>query len=358
MSVKLRTKILKDGGKSYYLDIYHNGKRAYEFLGIKTINKGDNKDTASQKNEKKRIAESLAAQKEIELISKGTQYTPIHIKNMNFFDFAENFIDRYTKKDGRMIQSALKKFKSYIDNDNLNVVDISPDIMEGFKESLLQDPLLSGETPHNYFTRFKKILRSAKIKGLIPEMPTNEIRFSNPNKGDTLHKQILEMDELRILSKTHCGNDEVKKAFLFCCYTGLGLAEIRVLKWSNIKNGRLIIAREKTKAKTDNPLNTAASRLMGEPGEPAERIFKINNISHVAVNKNLKHWLKRAEIDKKITFYCARHSFACLLLMNGANLKSVADAMGHKSTKTTLKYLNHVERLKDEAINNIPDIEL
>src|SRR5690606_22065496 len=131
---------------SYYLDIYHNGKRSYEFLGIKTINKGTSKDTASQKNEKKRIAESLAAQKEIELISKGTQYTPIHIKNMNFFDFAENFIERYTKKDGRMIQSALKKFKSYVNYDALNVVDISPDMMEGFKESLLKDPLLSGET--------------------------------------------------------------------------------------------------------------------------------------------------------------------------------------------------------------------
>ena len=44
--------------------------------------------------------------------------------------------------------------------------------------------------------------------------------------------------------------------------------------------------------------------------------------------------------------------------MNGANLKSVADAMGHSTTKNTLKYLNHVERLKDEATSNLPDIEI
>lgn len=99
-------------------------------------------------------------------------------------------------------------------------------------------------------------------------------------------------------------------------------------------------------------------KLLGEEGRKDEYVFNIGKISHTAVNKNLKNWLKRAEIDKKITFYCARHSFACLLLMNGANLKSVADAMGHSSTKTTLKYLNHVERLKDEAINNLPDIEI
>lgn len=358
MSVKLRMKSLKDGGKSYYLDIYHNGERSYDFLGIKTINKGPNKDTPTQKNEKKRIAESLAAQRELELISKGTQYVPVHVKNMNFLDFAQNFLDNYTRRDNRIVTAALTKFKEFIGNERLKVVDVTPDLMERFKEHLLKDPALSGETPHNYFTRFKKILRNAKIKGLISEMPTDEIRFSNPNKGDTLHKQILEIDELRILSKTYCGNEEVKKAFLFCCYTGLGLAEIRILKWSNIRNGRLVMLRQKTKTKIDNNLNTAALRLIGEAGEPSEEVFGINGISDNAVNKNLKNWLKRSEIDKKITFYCARHSFACLLLMNGANLKSVADAMGHKNTKTTLKYLNHVERLKDEAINNIPDIEI
>jgi integrase len=230
--------------------------------------------------------------------------------------------------------------------------------MEQYKEYLIKDPGLSGATPHNYYTRFKKILRSAKRKGLIKEMPTSDIIFSNPSKENSLSKEVLEMEELRILSKTKCGNDEVKKAFLFCCYTGLGLAEIRKLTWSHIKSNRLNISRNKTNVKINNGLNPAALRLIGEPGEGSEHVFGINGISDNKVNKNLENWLKRTEIDKKITFYCARHSFACLLLMNGANLKSVADAMGHTSTKTTLKYLNHVERLKDDAINNIPDIDL
>ena len=357
MSVKLRNKKLKDGGKSYYLDIYLNGKRSYEFLGIKTILKGPDKDTPAQKKEKKRIAEARAAQKEIEILSKGSQYVPGHLKDLNFFDFADNFIDNYPKKDVRIVASSLAKFKEYIKNNNLKLSDITPDIMERYKEALLRDEDLSGETPHNYFTRFKKILRSAKRKGLINKMPTDDIIFSNPNKGDTLSKEILEIDELKTLAQTRCGNEVVKKSFLFCCYTGLGLSEIRRLKWKHVSNGRLIINRSKTNVKIDNYLNTAAIRLMGDPEKASDLVFKLNDISDTAVNKNLKNWLKRAEIDKKITFYCARHSFACLLLMNGANLKSVADAMGHKSTKTTLKYLNHVEKLKDNAINNIPDIE-
>ena len=80
-------------------------------------------------------------------------------------------------------------------------------------------------------------------------------------------------------------------------------------------------------------------------------------MGHRQTEQNLRNWAKKAGIKKKVTGYVGRHSFACLLLTNGANLKSVADALGHTNIKTTLKYLNHVEKLKDNAINNIPDIE-
>ena len=357
MSVQLRQKKIKNG-KSFYLDIYHNGKRSYKFLGIKVITKGPKKDSPSQRKEKIRIAEEREAQEQINLISNGTSYIPVHLKQISFTDFAQDFLNNYTKRDKRIVQAAYNKFAEFEPNENLKVSEVTPDLMENFKEYLLADNVLSGETPHNYFTRFKKILKSAKIKRIIPEMPTDDITFKSPNKDENLRKEILDIDELRILSRTKCGNEEVKRSFLFCCYTGLGLAEITDLKWKNIRSGRLVTQRKKTGSPLNNHLSAAAVRLLGEPGTKEELVFNIGTISHTAVNKNLHHWLKRAEIDKKITFYCARHSFACLLLMNGANLKSVADAMGHASTKTTLKYLNHVERLKDDAINNIPDLEL
>ncbi|MEY3398294.1 MAG: hypothetical protein RL220_888 [Bacteroidota bacterium] len=38
------------------------------------------------------------------------------------------------------------------------------------------------------------------------------------------------------------------------------------------------------------------------------------------------------------------------LFMNGVNLKTVTDCMGHTTIQHTLKYLNHVDELKDEAV--------
>jgi integrase len=105
-------------------------------------------------------------------------------------------------------------------------------------------------------------------------------------------------------------------------------------------------------------LNQTALAIIGMPGRKNDFIFNVQNISINGLNKTIGYWVQRAEINKHITFYCARHTFACLLLMNGANLKTVADAMGHSSTKSTLKYLNFINKLQDEAIDNLPALEI
>jgi integrase len=352
MSVNLRFRKLKSGKKSYYLDIHHNGRRWREFLKV-TISPYD-----QTRNEKKKIIEKIRIIRELELLSEDTGHIPIHFRKLDFFVFAEDFLSCYRKRDGRMIEGSIKKFKKFLQSPTLPISKITPGIMENFKDYLIYDAGLTGETPHNYFTRFKKLLKAAKIKGYLKDMPTEHIRFTNPNKNDTIKKQVVNAEELQQLADTMCGNNEVKKAFLFACYTSLGLAEIRDLKWVNIKNGRLITKRKKTGEIINNRLNLTALKIIGRRKEDIKYIFDLQSLSVSSVNKDIKYWSKRANIDKHLTFYCARHTFACLLLLNGANLKTVADALGHRSTRSTLKYLNYVQKLQDEAIDNLPSINL
>ncbi|WP_372745219.1 tyrosine-type recombinase/integrase [Lutibacter sp.] len=358
MTIKLRQKKLAKGAISFYLDIYNNGKRTYEFLEVKIFAT----DEPNIKKQKKQIAELLRANKEVELLSNRTDYVPEHKINTNFFDFANTFISNYQKKDVRMINAALEKFKEFHKSKNLYVSEITPVLMYGFKDYLNYKSGLTGETPHNYFTRFKKILRDAELKGLLKKNPTSEILFKKNSSDSSLKKQVLTTEELQILAKVKCGNENVKKAFLFACFTGLGEAELKVLKWSNISNNQLTTIREKTNQKVQLKLKETTQKLLGERKEKKETIFNLKNennnfLSTNAINKCIKNWVERAGIDKHITFYCARHTFATQLLQYGANLKTVADAMGHTSTKSTIKYLNYIENLKDEAIDNLPDIK-
>tara|TARA_R110000765_G_scaffold66328_1_gene128354 strand:- start:3749 stop:4822 length:1074 start_codon:yes stop_codon:yes gene_type:complete len=356
MSVKLRERSLAKGRKRYYLDIYHNGIRSYEWLH--TVEKGDDK------RQKKDLAENIRAARSIELESEGTNFIPKHKKKVTITNYIEAYLANYKLKDIKSIRNALKKFQQYLkeekNNPNLTLSSLNQLHIEGFKQYLVSGAGLSGETPYSYWKRFKKVLIYAQKQGYVKESVYKGIKWESKNKKaeKTLVKQILNEDEILVLKDTYCGNIEVKRAFLFACYSGLGYAEFKILKWKHIGNNRLVINRSKIDSSEINiQLSPSAIELLGEPKKQDDLIFDLKHngkfLSDVALKKNLTGMMKRANINKNITFYCGRHTFAVRLLINGANLKTVADALGHSSTAHTVKYLNYVNSIKDDATSNL-----
>lgn len=129
---------------------------------------------------------------------------------------------------------------------------------------------------------------------------------------------------------------------------------MRQLKWSNIKNGKLDIKRAKTGIQILNELPATAKELLGKRGKSNDFVFNLP--SDTAINKTIKVWIRNAGIEKHVTFYSGRHTFAVLLLKNGTNLKTIADAMGQTSTKETIKYLNYIDEEKSKALNSLPKL--
>lgn len=57
-------------------------------------------------------------------------------------------------------------------------------------------------------------------------------------------------------------------------------------------------------------------------------------------NKQLKKILELCKIDKKITFYTARHTFATTALRKDVNINVIKQSLGHKRLSTTENYLD------------------
>lgn len=99
------------------------------------------------------------------------------------------------------------------------------------------------------------------------------------------------------------------------------------------------------------------SRSVGEaPEDLNSSIFNLP--SYESCSKSVKLWVKRAGINKHISWHCARHSFAVNILNNGANIKTVASLLGHSGLKHTEKYTRAVDKLKEDAINSLPALNL
>jgi len=358
MGVKLREKKLAKGKKNLYLDIYFKGIRRKENTNIYI----HPKDSIIEREEKRRIAQIMRSQREIELSSKGIDYLPEHLKKINFFDFANSYVRNYKKADIGMIDGAKKQFLNFVDNYNLFISEIDENLMDSFKDYLINDAGLTGETPHNYFTRFKKILNNAKLKGYINTNPADKIKFKKRSNSQNLNKQVLTQDELQILAHSKCNYPELKKAFIFACYTGLGLKEIKNLRHIDIKNNKLSTSRFKTKEPINLRIKESLLEYIGYSSVEKGKLFNLTNDKGEAMTNNganirLEKWLSKVGIDKHITFYCARHTFATQLLLNGANLKTVAKAMGHTTVRSTEKYLNYINNLTDDAIDNLPELK-
>lgn len=54
-----------------------------------------------------------------------------------------------------------------------------------------------------------------------------------------------------------------------------------------------------------------------------------------------------------ITFHCARHTFATMLLTLGADLYTVCKLLGHSDVKTTQIYAKIINKKKEDAISLI-----
>ncbi len=196
------------------------------------------------------------------------------------------------------------------------------------------------------------------------ENPCNGVIIKIDN--GTLKKDVLSVEEIQKMIATHYTgeNPNIRRAFIFSCYCGLKWCDVKDLTFANVDYSNRLLKFEQAKTKGHSsassvviPLNDGLIGLIGQPtseDKSQELIFPLP--SHNMCLKALRHWTKRAEIDKHITWHCGRHSFAVNILNNGANIKTVASLLGHSGLKHTEKYTRAVDSLKQEAINRLPEL--
>lgn len=353
MSVKLREKQAKNG-ISLYLDIYNNGKRSYEFLKIKLIKPVKSSSDRFENKELKRLAEQIRANREIEILNRNFGVSPEFKKHIDIITYTKKVIDEknLSKKHFYNWQSLLKHLENFLDGRNVALIQIDEHLLKEFKQYLLEE--LSQNSAANYFNKLRSIIKLAINDQILVKNPF--FKVSSIKTLDS-EREYLTFAELEKIVSAECENPELKRAFLFSCYTGLRWSDISKLTWADIKNDSLRFRPQKTEEKfLYIPLNPTAKILLGEQVDSTNNTFTIKYSAYE--NKKLQSWIQNAGIKKHITFHCARHTFATLALTNGADLYVIQKLLGHSEIKTTEIYTKIVDEKKTEAVNCIPDLDL
>lgn len=380
---KLGAKILSDGRESLFLDYYFGYTMVYDEAKDRMYARKDRRRDylklylwqaprtpieRQQNKETVELAKKIRFERGQELLESVEGYRLRKDRDINFLEYFQCYIDKYTKKDLRMVVIALKRFKDFLHDTpeyrkfekKIKPEQITKDMVETFAEYLQSRSV--GEGARSIYARFKKVIKYAIEHDVMIKNPCAGVVIKVDDQ--ILKKEVLSLEEVQTLINTHYDgeNPNIRRAFILCLYCGLRFCDVKDLTFANVDFSNKLLKFEQNKTKGHSassgvviPLNDGLLRLIGKPSSPQNRnelIFPLP--SYEACLKALKRWAKRAGIEKHISWHCARHSFAVNVLNNGANIKTVASLLGHSGLKHTEKYTRAIDNLKQEAINSLP----
>ena len=316
------------------------------------------------------LARKIRFEREQEFLENKEGYRLKKSRSINFLDFFQSYIDRYPKKDIKVIKMGFNDFKKFLAekyphfSTRIEPRYMTKKMMEEFAQYITDHHRGSGIS--SAYRRFKKVILAAVEQGLFSDNPCKGIVLDN--KEDMLVKDILSAEELQKLFSTPFDreNPVIRRAFAMTCFSGIRFCDLKVLSYGDIdyENKMISFRQRKTEGHSRRsgvviPLDDTLLAIIGEKPEDATDetvIFKLPSIDYCI--RYVRAWTNAVGIDKHITWHSGRHSFGTQLLNNGANVKVVADLLGHSSLKYVEVYVRAVDKLKKEALDSLPKIEI
>lgn len=374
--VSLRGKKLESGNVSLYLNRQENGKQIKRYLSrsvlcieTDTAVKERNKETLRQARVIADEADA-AVQKEINGFSIAKKAT------VNLISYILYQADEALKRSGNKhgyyytLQSLAKHISLY-SGEKTTLVQVDKDYILGFISYLKnaknfnfqrtgterdKEVLLTLNTQHNLFMKFKYVLRKAVKEDVITVNPADKLENSEKPQEEEGTREFLTVDEIKKLIATPCRNITLKYAFLFCCLVGLRYSDVSSITWGELVKDSdganlLRFKMKKVKRGENAYISDEAMKWLPERGNAADSDVIYPLPKNDSANKQLARWIKTAGIVKRITFHCSRHTAATLNLSLGTPIEIVSKMMGHTKISTTQIYAKIIDVKRKEAVS-------
>ena len=252
---------------------------------------------------------------------------------------------------GKIDNAALYKYKKSrervadylqsIDKTDIKLKDITPSFIEGYQNYCLKT--LKTNTTNKQLKMLKKILSFAVKERLLEVNP-----FQMTLKEEKLDYHTLTIDDVKYLLSVDITDKRIasiRDLFVFQSMTGLSYADMASLSMDDIKDDVIIKRRKKTDVQFVIPVLPIAKSIL----EKYE--YKLPIISNQKYNQYLKVLGDVCKMPMSLHSHLARHSYACILLNSGVDMKTISKTLGHSSMRTTERI--YAEMSNQTVISNI-----
>lgn len=315
-------------------------------------------------------------------------------KGRNFVAYALELLEKqYMRRKIRISTyknsvSILNQFKNFLSDKEcgqkgeLFVGNITEDIVRDFLSWGLERGRKT-DTVEKYLETISKICRQASDNGFLCKASAQAITdiALEENLDDSLARSIkylttVEIGKLVNIDRSIISNKQAdvlemfKFSYLSC---GPRISDIITLRWCDIdfEKKELCKIQVKTRGRNIIPLTDEALKILEEwKGRHNVFVFGLlsdnfdlkdevmlrtrrNSITK-SINNSLESISKKAQLEKKVTFHMARHSWAVSALEQGMAISMISSLLGHSSTMVTEKvYAEFRQDAKAEAVRNL-----
>jgi len=319
-------------GNNWYVDYYLKGRRKRKKVGPS-----------------KKLAEQVL--KDIQVKNAKGEYLGVfEERKISFADFAQRYLV-YSKTN--------KAFFSYkrdlVSFNNLLPIfgdkylfEIIPQVVEEYKTNRLQEGVTPA-TVNRELSLLRHFFNKAIEWGYLTKNPMQEVKLLKEPPGRTRYLRTEEIETLLgiIDSFPNDIKSYLKPIVLIALNTGLRKREILQLRWKDIyfEKRKITVSVTKTNETRIVPMNeTIYQELKKMPQDQESEYLFCNRKGEPFGNirKSFDRALKLAKIND-FRFHDLRHTFASHLVMNGCDIRTVQQLMGHKDIKMTMRY-SHLSR--------------
>jgi len=249
--------------------------------------------------------------------------------------------------------------------ENIKPSDITQELVRKYRLYLNRLTTDQGETLAKITQDYHIIALRAFLKYLarrdIPCLAAEKLELSGATKKSFTFLEITEVEELlRAPEKNPNKNNQITlrdKAILQTLFsTGLRVSELTNLNVEdiNLERGEFMVRGKGDKERivflSDNAKDAISDYLKNRKDDFAPLYIHYGGLNDEdekgeymrltprSIQRIIKKYTKLAGIVKDVTPHVLRHSFATDLLINGADIRSVQDMLGHSSITTTQIY--------------------
>lgn len=371
-----------DGTKAIWVSLYLHGKKVRfntqvtckeeKFDNIKGRIKGNTKEVKDN-NLIVQNCVSRINDIQVKYRLRNKELTPDLLKTeyknptygLDFIVFLEDAIKERSKdmaatttSQHRVLISKLKQFK-----DDISFSEITPDFILNFQRFLKHTLKNDVGTTYNALKNLRTYINVAIRKELIEKNPFQDVNLKRNSTTERVHLTAEERNKIWVaynnrISKIPDGLIKYMRWFLFMCYTGLRISDLRKIEKSDIINNILVYVPHKTSAQKKEtiklPLISKSQQLIKDEKNNCNNLL-FNCCSEQKMNTKIKEVVKILGIRKKVTNHTARHTFATLFYETTNDVAVLQKLLGHSKITQTMIYVHITDKKINEQMQVFED---